>query len=75
MVTAVSFIGTGIMGSSMAGHLLAAGHPLHVHSRTRSKAERIGRPMALSEVSRPSAAAEQLASATLSRHVADSPAS
>lgn len=39
MATPVSFIGTGIMGSSMAGHLLAAGHPLHVHSRTRSKAE------------------------------------
>lgn len=35
----VGFIGTGIMGSAMAGHLLAAGHPLHVHNRTRSKAE------------------------------------
>ncbi|NBP89352.1 MAG: NAD(P)-dependent oxidoreductase, partial [Planctomycetia bacterium] len=36
---AVGFIGTGIMGASMAGHLLAAGHPLHVFNRTRSKAE------------------------------------
>jgi len=27
------------MGSSMAGHLLAAGHPVRVHSRTRAKAE------------------------------------
>ncbi len=27
------------MGHSMAGHLLAAGYPLRVHSRTRSKAE------------------------------------
>ena len=35
----IGFIGTGIMGRSMAGHLLAAGHPLHVHNRTRSKAE------------------------------------
>lgn len=35
----VGFIGTGIMGSSMAGHLLAAGHRLHVHNRSRSKAE------------------------------------
>lgn len=39
MAIPVAFIGTGIMGSSMAGHLLAAGHPLHVHSRTRAKAE------------------------------------
>jgi 3-hydroxyisobutyrate dehydrogenase len=36
---AVGFIGTGIMGGSMAGHLLAAGHPLHVFNRTRAKAE------------------------------------
>ncbi len=35
----VGFIGTGIMGGSMAGHLLAAGHRLHVFNRTRSKAE------------------------------------
>lgn len=39
MAIPVAFIGIGIMGSSMAGHLLAAGHPLHVHSRTRAKAE------------------------------------
>ena len=35
----VGFIGTGIMGGSMAGHLLAAGHRLHVFNRTPSKAE------------------------------------
>ena len=35
----VGFIGTGIMGASMAGHLRAAGYPLHIHNRTRSKAE------------------------------------
>jgi len=35
----LGFIGTGIMGASMAGHLLAAGHPLHVFNRTRAKAE------------------------------------
>jgi 3-hydroxyisobutyrate dehydrogenase len=39
MAAPVTFIGTGIMGGSMAGHLLAAGHPLHVHSRSRAKAE------------------------------------
>lgn len=35
----VGFIGTGIMGASMAGHLRAAGYSLHIHNRTRSKAE------------------------------------
>lgn len=35
----VAWVGTGVMGSSMAGHLLAAGFQLRVHSRTRSKAE------------------------------------
>ena len=37
--SAVTFIGTGIMGSRMAEHLIANGHPLHVHNRTRKKAE------------------------------------
>ncbi|MFM8579848.1 MAG: NAD(P)-dependent oxidoreductase [Planctomycetaceae bacterium] len=35
----IGFIGTGIMGQSMAGHLMAAGHPLHVFTRTRTKAD------------------------------------
>jgi 3-hydroxyisobutyrate dehydrogenase len=35
----IGFIGLGIMGAPMAGHLLKAGHPLFVHTRTRSKAE------------------------------------
>ena len=35
----IAFIGTGIMGSRMAGHLIMNGHPLHVHNRTREKAE------------------------------------
>ncbi|MBI4185014.1 MAG: NAD(P)-dependent oxidoreductase [Proteobacteria bacterium] len=35
----VGFIGTGIMGRSMAGHIQAAGYPLHVYNRTRAKAE------------------------------------
>ena len=33
------FIGPGMMGQPIAGHLLAAGHDLAVHSRTRAKAE------------------------------------
>ncbi|MFP4054073.1 MAG: NAD(P)-dependent oxidoreductase [Phycisphaerae bacterium] len=35
---AIGFIGTGVMGRSMAAHLLDAGHTLHVYNRTKSKA-------------------------------------
>ena len=35
----IGWIGTGVMGTSMAGHLLAAGHQVTVHSRTRARAE------------------------------------
>ena len=35
----VGFIGLGVMGRSMAGHLLAAGHRLAVYTRTRASAE------------------------------------
>jgi 3-hydroxyisobutyrate dehydrogenase len=34
----IAFIGTGVMGRSMAGHLLRAGHSVHVYNRTREKA-------------------------------------
>lgn len=34
----LAFIGLGVMGRSMAGHLLAAGHPLTVYTRTVAKA-------------------------------------
>jgi 3-hydroxyisobutyrate dehydrogenase len=36
--TTVGFIGTGVMGRSMCGHLLAAGYPTVVYSRTRERA-------------------------------------
>lgn len=36
---AVGFIGLGIMGFPMAGHLLAASWKLNVHNRTRAKAD------------------------------------
>jgi 3-hydroxyisobutyrate dehydrogenase len=36
--TVVGFIGTGVMGKSMAGHLLKAGYPLVVYTRTKEKA-------------------------------------
>ena len=35
----IAFIGTGVMGRSMAGHLQKAGHPLHVYNRTKEKAQ------------------------------------
>ena len=35
----IAFIGTGVMGRSMAGHLLKAGHALHVFNRTKAKAQ------------------------------------
>jgi 3-hydroxyisobutyrate dehydrogenase len=37
----VGFIGTGVMGASMAKHLLAAGHPVRVFNRTREKARAV----------------------------------
>jgi len=37
--TRVGFIGTGIMGGSMAGHLLSAGYQLSIYTRTRAKAD------------------------------------
>ena len=37
--TTIGFVGTGVMGRSMAAHLLAAGYGLHVHSRTKTRAE------------------------------------
>lgn len=36
---AVAFIGTGIMGAPMAGHLIDAGYPVTVYNRTASKAQ------------------------------------
>ncbi|MED3623359.1 NAD(P)-dependent oxidoreductase [Neobacillus thermocopriae] len=37
--TVIGFIGTGVMGKSMAGHLLKDGYPLIVYSRTKEKAK------------------------------------
>ena len=35
----IGWIGTGVMGASMCGHLMDAGHPATVHTRTSAKAE------------------------------------
>lgn len=37
--TVVGFVGIGVMGKSMAGHLLKAGYPVRVYNRTKAKAE------------------------------------
>lgn len=35
----IAFIGTGVMGAAMAGHLMDAGHDLIVYNRTKSKTD------------------------------------
>ena len=37
----VGFIGLGVMGNSMASHILEAGYPVLVYTRTKQKAEEI----------------------------------
>jgi len=37
--TRIGWIGTGVMGASMVGHLMEAGHPATLFTRTRSRAE------------------------------------
>jgi 3-hydroxyisobutyrate dehydrogenase len=39
--TIVGFIGLGVMGKSMAGHILNAGYKLHVYTRTKDSAKGI----------------------------------
>jgi 3-hydroxyisobutyrate dehydrogenase len=57
--TRIGWIGTGVMGSSMCGHLLDAGFGVTVHNRTREKTEALlehgaewaGTPTAVAEAS------------------------
>ena len=37
----IGWIGAGVMGASMCGHLMDAGHPATVHTRTRAKADEL----------------------------------
>lgn len=39
--TIIGFIGTGVMGKSMAGHLMKAGFPLIIYTRTKEKASEL----------------------------------
>ena len=40
-MTKVGFVGLGVMGNSMAKHLMAAGHQLFVYNRTQAKADEV----------------------------------
>jgi 3-hydroxyisobutyrate dehydrogenase len=42
--TRIGWMGTGVMGSSMVGHLMAAGYQATVYNRTKSKAEALIAP-------------------------------
>jgi len=37
----IGWVGTGVMGKSMCGHIIAAGYPMSVYTRTRSKAKEL----------------------------------
>jgi 3-hydroxyisobutyrate dehydrogenase len=37
----IAFVGTGVMGAAMAGHLLRAGYPMVVYNRTKERAEKL----------------------------------
>lgn len=39
--TKVGFIGTGVMGKSMASHIQQGGYELHIYTRTKSKADEL----------------------------------
>jgi 3-hydroxyisobutyrate dehydrogenase-like beta-hydroxyacid dehydrogenase len=54
----VAFVGLGVMGAPMAGHLAAAGHDVTVYNRTRSKADQWVRRYDNSSASTPAEAAE-----------------
>lgn len=40
-MSTVAWIGTGVMGGSMCGHILDAGHDVRVYTRTKEKAEEL----------------------------------
>lgn len=54
----VAFLGLGVMGFPMAGHLARAGHVVTVYNRTRNKAERWARDHGGRVAATPAAAAE-----------------
>jgi 3-hydroxyisobutyrate dehydrogenase-like beta-hydroxyacid dehydrogenase len=53
----VAFIGLGVMGAPMAGHLVRAGHSVAVYNRTRSKAEQLAQQLSVRIADTPADAA------------------
>ena len=54
MSTNVAFIGLGVMGYPMAGHLAAAGHSVSVYNRTQKKAQQwTGEPVSYTHLTLP----------------------
>ena len=49
----IGFIGLGIMGAPMCGHLIAAGHDLFVHTRSKVPIRRETPPLRISPRSPP----------------------
>ena len=41
MMAKIAWIGTGVMGASMAKHLLRNGHEVNMYSKTIAKAEKV----------------------------------
>ncbi len=54
----IGFIGTGVMGGPMAGHLVKAGHTVTVYNRTRAKADAWAERHAGTAVATPAEAAQ-----------------
>ena len=54
----IAFIGLGVMGAPMAGHLVRAGHEVTVYNRTRAKADAWAEQPGGSVAGSPAAAAE-----------------
>jgi 3-hydroxyisobutyrate dehydrogenase len=54
----VAFIGLGVMGYPMAGHLARAGHRVTVYNRTAAKAERFAQEFSARDAATPREAAE-----------------
>src|SRR5690349_11592179 len=56
-MASVAFIGLGVMGAPMAGHLVRAGHSVTVYNRTRAKAEQLAQQHAVGVADTPAEAA------------------
>ena len=73
----LTFLGLGVMGAPMAGHLLGAGHQLTVYNRTRAKAdawlEAFGEKASTDKASTNKASTDKASTNKESASVADTP--